>query len=183
MTFQRTTRDAIASGNFAFSFLAVLLAAGALFTATQAYSHADDANARVRNLAVSGVVSSTANISLHEYTMAERPSFVQSGKVTLNVTNGGNLIHEMVLVRSASAGALPKVAVAGERSVGAIDEAAIAEADVIGETGNVAVGGTVSKVFTLTPGTYVMFCNIDTPDGAKMLNHFTHGMFATLTVL
>ena len=183
MSFSRSTRDVVTSGNFAFSFLAVLFAFGALVTAAQANSNAHDANARVAKLATSGVISSTANISLHEYTMVEHPSFVQSGRVTLHVTNGGAIIHEMVLVRAASVDALPKVVKAGERSVGAVDEAAVAEANVIGETGDVAVGATVTKVFTLTAGTYVMFCNIDTPDNGTVVNHFKHGMYATLTVL
>jgi hypothetical protein len=71
----------------------------------------------------------------------------------------------------------------GERSVGAIDEEAIAEADTIGETGDVAPGKQVAKHFKLPPGSYVMFCNIDSkaPDGA-VTNHFHNGMSATLTV-
>ncbi len=43
-------------------------------------------------------------------------------------------------------------------------------------------GATVTKTIELTPGTYVMFCNIDTklPDGT-ILNHFQRGMSAVIT--
>ena len=44
-------------------------------------------------------------------------------------------------------------------------------------------GATVSKTFDLTPGNYVVFCNIDTKTGANVLNHFTHGMVAPLVVV
>jgi len=41
----------------------------------------------------------------------------------------------------------------------------------------------VTKTFTLTPGTYVLFCNIDNHNGATVLNHFQHGMNTTLTAI
>jgi hypothetical protein len=108
---------------------------------------------------------------------------VQSGKVTLTVSNVGSITHELVMVRAASASALPRVKKAGERSVGAVDEEAIAEADTMGETGDVPAGTTVTKTFDLPPGTYVMFCNIDNKVGGSVLNHFTHGMVASLVVV
>ena len=64
--------------------------------------------------------------------------------------------------------------------VGAVNEEAIAETDTMGETGDVAVGATVTKTFELPPGTYVMFCNIDNKNGGTVLNHFTQGMVTTL---
>ena len=67
--------------------------------------------------------------------------------------------------------------------MGAIDEEAIAEADKMGESGDVAAGKTVTKTFNLPAGTYVMFCNIDSKSSGKPLNHFTHGMVTTLTVV
>jgi plastocyanin len=89
----------------------------------------------------------------------------------------------LVIVRAANASALPKVRKAGERSVGAVDEEAIAESDKMGESGDVAAGKSVTKTFTLPPGSYVVFCNIDTKTGTTVVNHFTHGMSATLLVV
>jgi hypothetical protein len=105
---------------------------------------------------------------------------VQSGKVTFNVHNAGSITHELVIIRAASTSALPIVKRAGERSVGAVNEEAIAETNKMGETGDVAAGATVTKTFDLPPGTYVMFCNIDNKNGGTALNHFTHGMVTTL---
>jgi hypothetical protein len=99
------------------------------------------------------------------------------------VKNVGAMVHELVIVRAASPGALPTVAKAGERSVGAVDEEAIKEVDKMGEAGDVGPGKQVTKSFTLPPGTYVMFCNIDTKTGATTLNHFKHGMATTLVVV
>ena len=99
------------------------------------------------------------------------------------MTNTGTITHELVVFRAANAPALPRVKVAGERSIGAGDEEAIPESDKMGEAGDVKVGQTVTTTFDLTPGTYVMFCNIDTGSGPTIVNHFVHGMVATLTAV
>ena len=53
----------------------------------------------------------------------------------------------------------------------------------MGETGDVPAGTTAKKTFDLKPGTYVMFCNIDNKVGGALLNHFTHGMVASLVAV
>jgi mono/diheme cytochrome c family protein/uncharacterized cupredoxin-like copper-binding protein len=128
--------------------------------------------------------STSTKVTLNEYTMIPHPATVKAGNVTFTVHNAGVITHEMVLVRSPSAASLPLVTTpGGERAVGAVDEEAIAASNTIGETGDVKPGKTVTKTFALTPGTYVMFCNIDdkNPDGTT-LNHFHQGMTATITV-
>ena len=50
----------------------------------------------------------------------------------------------------------------------------------MGETGDVPPGSTVVKTSNLTPGTYVMFCNIDDKTDGTVLNHFTRGMATTV---
>jgi hypothetical protein len=92
------------------------------------------------------------------------------------------MTHEMVLVRAPNVDVLPKVSVAnGDRLTGDIDEEAIPEADKPGEA-EIKKGTTVTKTIRLTPGTYVMFCNIDTmlPDGTSF-NHFQRGMSNVIT--
>ena len=170
-------------GSLAFSFVALALAFAALVTAAQSESRSNATSKRIIKLAASGVVGSTAKVTLQEFSITAHPGLVQSGKVTFDVQNVGSITHELVIVRAASVAALPTVKKAGERSVGAIDEEAIAETAKMGETGDVAAGTTVTKVFDLPPGTYVIFCNIDNKSGGKVLNHFTHGMATTLIVV
>jgi len=119
-------------------------------------------------------------VKLQEFTLNTLPSAeAKAGTVRMKVTNKGTITHEMVLVRAASATALPKVTTAGgERTVGAIDEEAISEKDKMGETGDVKPGKTVTKTFKLRPGHYVMFCNIDDAAG----NHFARGMYDEFVV-
>jgi plastocyanin len=170
-------------GSLAFSFVALALAFAALVTAAQSESRSNATSKRIIKLAASGVVGNTAKVTLQEFSITAHPGLVQSGKVTFDVQNVGSITHELVIVRAASVAALPTVKKAGERSVGAIDEEAIAETAKMGETGDVAAGTTVTKVFDLPPGTYVIFCNIDNKSGGKVLNHFTHGMATTLIVV
>jgi uncharacterized cupredoxin-like copper-binding protein len=179
----RSDRDVFAVGSIAFAFLALVLAFGALATAAQAVSRSNDAKRQLSKLAGNVTIGRTAKISLEEYSITAQPTLLQSGKVTFEVKNVGSITHELVVLRAASAASLPKVKTAGERSVGAIDEEAVAESDVIGETGDVEAGATVTKTFVLTPGTYVIFCNIDNKVGGKLFNHFTHGMVTQLTVI
>jgi plastocyanin len=178
--FDRSDREVLGVGGFAFGFVALMLAFAAVLTAVHSNSRADAANQRIAKLAAGSVISSTAKVTLQEFSIAAHPGLVQSGKVTLIVHNAGSITHELVVVRAASVAALPRVKTAGERSVGAVDEEAIAETDKMGETGDVAAGATVTKTFDLPPGTYVMFCNIDNKIGSTSLNHFTHGMVTTL---
>jgi mono/diheme cytochrome c family protein/uncharacterized cupredoxin-like copper-binding protein len=128
--------------------------------------------------------STSTKVTLNEYSMIPHPATVKAGNVTFAVHNAGVITHEMVLVRSPSAASLPLVTTpGGERAVGAVDEEAIAASNTIGETGDVKPGKTVTKTFALTPGTYVMFCNIDDKNAdGTVTNHFTRGMTAVLTV-
>lgn len=179
----RSDREVFAVGSLAFAIVALALALVAVVTAAQSQSRSTATNKRVDKIASAGLIGSTAKVALQEFSIAVHPGLVQSGKVTLTVSNAGSITHELVLVRAPSASALPKVKQAGERSVGAVDEEAIAESDTMGETGDVTAGTTVTKTFDLTPGTYVMFCNIDSESKGTVINHFTHGMAATLVVV
>ena len=179
----RSDREVAGVASVGFAFLAMVLAFSALVISVQSESRSDTANARIAKLASTGVIGSTAKVTLQEFSIRVHPGLVQSGKVTLQVANAGSITHELVIVRAASPSALPRVKKAGERSVGAVDEEAIPESAKMGETGDVIAGATVTKTFNLPPGTYVMFCNIDNKNGPTVLNHFTHGMVATLVVV
>ena len=183
MKLNGSDREVAGVASVAFAFLAMVLAFSALVISVQSESRSDTANARIAKLASTGVIGSAAKVTLQEFSIAVHPGLVQSGKVTLQVDNVGSITHELVIVRAASASALPRVKKAGERSVGAVNEEAIPESAKMGETGDVTAGATVTKTFDLPPGTYVVFCNIDNKNGPTVLNHFTHGMVATLVVV
>ncbi len=182
MPLSRGDKDVFHVGSLILSTLAVVLAFGALIVAGQAWSRANDAKDSVEQLAEGGLLGSRVNVRLQEYSMTVAPTSVKAGKVSFEIKNAGTMTHEMVLVRAPSVEALPLVTVAGgERALGDVDEEAIPEADKPGEA-EVEQGKTVKKTITLTPGTYVMFCNIDTvlPDGS-VLNHFQRGMRSVIT--
>lgn len=183
MRLNRSDREVFAVGSIAFSLVALVLAFAALVTAAQNNSRSADTNKRVDKLASAGLIGNSATVNLQEFSIAVHPGLVQSGTVNVTVSNVGSITHELVIVRAASASALPRVKKAAERSVGAVNEEAIAEADKMGETGDVPAGTTVTKKFNLQPGSYVMFCNIDNKTGGTVLNHFTHAMVATLVVI
>ena len=184
MKLNRSDREVFAVGSLAFAFIAMVLAFAALVTAAQSASRTAAINKRITALAGQVVVGNTAQITLQEFSIIVHSGPVQSGKVTLHVANVGSITHELVIIRAASASALPRVKKAGERSVGAVNEEAIPETSKMGETGDVAAGSSVTKTFNLPSGTYVMFCNIDNKiTGGTVFNHFMHGMVATLTVV
>ena len=184
MKLQRTDREVFGLGAMLFATLALLLAFGALITAGIAYSRSNDAIHRIAKVESGGVIGSTTKVTLQEFRITARPGLVSAGAVTFDVTNAGGITHEMVIVRAPSAESLPTVAKAGERSVGAVDEEAVAAGDTMGETGDVKAQTHVVKTFKLTPGIYVLFCNIDNinKDGT-VTNHFMRGMHATVTVV
>lgn len=184
MKLSRGDRDVFGVGTIVFALLAMMLAFFALIVATQAESRSNNAKARVAKIEAAGVpLGHTVKVTLEEFTITPHPAVVKAGAVTFEVDNVGSITHEMVLVRAASPAVLPKVTKAGERAVGDVNEEAISKADTIGETGDVPARTHTTKTFDLTPGTYVLFCNIDTKSsGSPVLNHFQHGMSATITV-
>jgi len=172
------------TGTFVFMLLAMVLAFAALIVAGQAWSRSNDAKDAVAKLAAGGVGATKGLVTLQEFQITPTPTVYKAGTVTLTVKNRGTMTHEMVVLRAPSAAALPKVTTpGGDRAVGDVDEEAVAQADKMGETGDVKAGATVVRSFHLSPGTYVLVCNIDDPqpDGT-VISHFQRGMSATITV-
>jgi uncharacterized cupredoxin-like copper-binding protein len=172
------------AGTMVFSFVTMMLALAALIVAGQAWSRSNDTRDAVAQIAANGAVGTSETVGLREFSIAASPPEVRAGDVKFVITNHGTLTHEMVIVRAPDVESLPVVITpGGDRSVGALDEEAIAETDLMGEAGDVAPGQKVTKHFKLTPGDYVIFCNIDdaAADGT-VTNHFKSGMHATLTI-
>src|SRR5262245_17693314 len=119
----------------------------------------------------------TLKTTLLEFKIKTKPKTVAAGKVRVVAKNIGAEKHELVIARASDPSALVT------KPNGAVDESQIAKTDKVGEIAGVKPKQTKSKVFNLTPGTYVLFCNIiDTePDGSK-LSHYVEGMSTILTV-
>ncbi len=110
------------------------------------------------------------SVSLSDYSFTPSSPTVKAGALTITAPNTGQIAHELVVYKtSKSAGSLPtKGAEVDEdalKASGGTDE---------GEILNVAPGQTKSTDFKLTPGTYVMICNIP--------GHYAQGMYGTITV-
>jgi uncharacterized cupredoxin-like copper-binding protein len=98
---------------------------------------------------------------------AVRPSADSAphGSVTFAARNGGEVAHELVVIRSdAEPGALPQ-------AEGKVDEAQV---DVVGEIPEMKPGTGDSEAFELEAGRYLLICNV--------VGHYAAGMVATFTV-
>jgi uncharacterized cupredoxin-like copper-binding protein len=101
-------------------------------------------------------------VTLSEFNVAPKPSQVASGPVTFNVSNGGNVEHEFVVVKTSKpASDLLK----GGRAD---------ETGSVGELGSVKPGQTKALKLSLTAGHYALFCNLP--------GHYAAGQYADLTV-
>ena len=94
-----------------------------------------------------------------------------AGAYTFELTNVGQFPHSFGILRGTSYDELPKLA------NGAIDEAAVAS-DILGVSDNLdsGTGGTID--FTLEPGSYVFFCNINLGPNS----HAANGQTLSVTV-
>jgi hypothetical protein len=116
------------------------------------------------------------NVTLSEWIVQPDKGSVKGGEIEFVADNKGAETHELVVVRGASAEALPTDA------DGAVDEAQLQEGALIGEVEDVASQTLKSVTLDLSPGSYVLFCNIvETTDG-ETESHFAKGMHTVLQV-
>ena len=122
--------------------------------------------------------ATTVSVGLQEFAVVPSVATVPAGTVTFVVKNTGpDDVHEMVVVRTdLDPDALPvdKDGKAAEEGAGITS---------LGETGDIAVGETKQASFELTPGKYVLICNIvqTEPDGS-LEAHYKVGMRTAFTV-
>jgi hypothetical protein len=118
----------------------------------------------------------TIDVVVSEWTV-EAPATAKAGMVTINASNEGGETHEVVVVRADSSAGFV------QDDTGKVDEDGFAEGDFIGEITEFEAGTSSSGTFELTPGTYVLFCNIveEEADGT-FESHFMEGMQTTLVV-
>jgi hypothetical protein len=82
----------------------------------------------------------------------------------------------MVIVRASSAESLPV------DKDGAFDEGKAATGSVIGEVEGFPAGERCEGTFDLTPGSYILLCNLVETENGKVESHFKEGMHAKFTV-
>ena len=155
-----------------------------------------------KTVSPSSAPSSDNTFVLSEFTIVPPTNTLHAGSVSITAENVGGEVHELVIVRAASAAALPM------KPDGSVDEDKISASNKVGEIQQVAARSHQTKTFDLTSGTYVAFCNIvDTMMGSDttmmgsdttMMNgtsttmngmgsgtghiHFAKGMHVTFTV-
>lgn len=136
---------------------------------------ADAADAGDACVPTSSAAPSAVEISatLSDFKIELDPSTVPAGPVQLVATNKGTHPHEVVVVKGVAANALPT------KADGTVDEDKLPAEAKIGEIEAFKPGLTCGGGFTLSAGTYTVFCNVlGTAEGA----HFRNGMVTTLVV-
>jgi uncharacterized cupredoxin-like copper-binding protein len=131
----------------------------------------DDSTTQAQtNAETSASQGGSLEISMGDYFFVPSDVTATAGSVTISAPNNGKIEHELVLAKTNTDPAnLPTTA------DGEVDEAKLeAEGADAGEIADVAAGDTKKGTFKLTPGQYVMFCNLP--------GHYTQGMYGTLTV-
>jgi uncharacterized cupredoxin-like copper-binding protein len=110
------------------------------------------------------------DVSLLDYQVRPKVSSMKSGDVTFKVKNNGTFVHEFVVDRSD--GNLPT------KPDGEVNEDAVSDANHLGEVEDIAPGDSKDLKVTMSPGTYVLFCN--RVDGKT--SHYAKGMHTDFTV-
>lgn len=114
-------------------------------------------------------------VRLTEFKVKPAREFIAAGKTKVVAKNAGGDEHELVIVRGDDIAALPT------KADGSVNESKIPKSDVLGEIEDIKPGKTKSKVFKLSSGSYILFCNIveEEKDGT-LENHLVEGMYTTI---
>jgi len=117
------------------------------------------------------------NVTLQEYAVLAQRSSATAGLVSFQPKNiGPKLKHEFVVVRTMLApDKLPT------KADGSVDQTS-KTLTLVGRIASIPVGSTGATTFTLTPGRYVLFCNLVTTSGSTKRAHYELGMRAAFTV-
>jgi uncharacterized cupredoxin-like copper-binding protein len=107
--------------------------------------------------------ATTVSVTESEMIVTSSATQARAGKVTFVVRNTGTVEHELVIVRSLGQGKLPV-------TKWKVDETKIK----VGEVPELAPGKIGRVTLALSPGNYLMICNIP--------GHYQLGMFRKLTV-
>jgi uncharacterized cupredoxin-like copper-binding protein len=149
--------------------IAAALVAGAGVFAIGCGGGDDGTTTQAQTTATSASQGGALEINMGDYFFVPSDATATAGSVTIKAPNNGKVVHELVLAKTSSDPAeLPTTA------DGAVDEAKLeAQGEDAGEIADVAPGDTKQGTFKLTPGKYVMFCNVP--------GHYARGMYGTLS--
>lgn len=114
--------------------------------------------------------ASAVTINMSDFFFDPKDATAEAGSVTISAPNDGKTKHELVLFKTDDDPA--SLPLAG----GEVDEEAMEKqgAELVGEIEDVEPGQTKDASFDLTPGEYVMFCNLPA--------HYEQGMYGSFTV-
>ncbi len=143
-------------------------------SASASGTHTEEAECTIEGGA-EGEAATEVHGELTEFAITLDKTSVPAGLVKFEVVNDGAEPHEIAIVRGEDPAALPVTA------DGAVDDAAIGDA-LIGEIEPFASGRECAGTFNLTPGTYVILCNIVEEEDGEQESHFKEGMLTTITV-
>lgn len=105
-------------------------------------------------------------MTLDEYSLAPKPSSSESGDVTFTARNSGTIPHQLLVLRTQRrAERLPT-------SKGVVTLAG--DIERVGEIPAIEEGDAEPLSLSLTPGSYVLICNI--------VSHYENGMRAPFSV-
>jgi len=110
-------------------------------------------------------------VTLSEWVIAPDVSKMPAGAITFDVTNAGQIPHEIEIFPVADDLKIADIPVAGERaqmaSVGSVEVGEIEEDELV-------AGARIAATFQLEPGRYLLVCNIE--------GHFESGMVTEFEV-
>jgi uncharacterized cupredoxin-like copper-binding protein len=116
----------------------------------------------------------SGDVTLSNFKIELGSSSAKSGQVTFNIKNNGPSVHEFVVFKTDLApDALPTK---DENGVTIVDEEG-AGVEAIDEKEDIPVNSSTSLTVNLTPGKYVLICNIPDDGG-----HYKLGMYVGFTV-
>lgn len=124
----------------------------------------------------SAATGGTVKVTLTEWAVVADKASVPAGTVSFEVTNAGTQFqHEFVVIKTDLAPAdLPA------DETGKVDEKS-SDLNFIGEVEGLEIGASGTGSFDLTPGKYVLVCNIVEPAGGHE-SHYNKGMRVAFTV-
>jgi uncharacterized cupredoxin-like copper-binding protein len=109
-------------------------------------------------------------IKLGDYYFDPKDGSAETGSTVIEAPNEGSVDHELVVFKTDKDPAKLPTDADGSVAEDKLEQ----EAEELGEIPDVEPGETKSESFKLTPGKYVIFCNLP--------GHYAQGMYGTLTV-
>ena len=119
-------------------------------------------------------VASTVKVSLKEWSVEASASQVKLGSVTFEVTNAGTMPHDFVVIKSD----LPP----DQLPVDADGRVIESKVNTLGRVDAFPAGSMQTLSLDLTPGKYLLICNVVDTSGSKPVSHYQNGMVASLLV-